>query len=261
VKFENKVVVVTGGGTGIGKAIAMEFAVEGAFVVIAELNSKTMQACIDDIRAKGGKVKGYQVDVAKRAEVLSFVDSITQETGRIDVLVNNAGITRHGKFLDIDDSNWDDVLAVDLKGVFYCAQAVSPHMVKAGSGKIVNISSISGMGASPHAAGGSPGGNITYAAAKAGVVQLTKTLARELGSHGINVNCVAPGFVLTPLTSTSRSPAEVQEHIQVRSQACVLNKVGSPEDIANAVAFLSSDESSFISGQTLCVDGGRTDKM
>ncbi len=134
-------------------------------------------------------------------------------------------------------------------------------MIRQRYGKILNISSSQGTGASSHAAGGSPVGNASNASAKAGVIQLTKTLARELGPHGINVNSIAPGFVLTPMTGTSRSPKEIEEHIEARKKLAVLNRTGKPEDIANTVLFLVSDEASFVTGQTLCVDGGRTDRM
>jgi len=186
---------------------------------------------------------------------------IVDRCGRIDILVNNAGVTRHRPFATLNGEDWDHVLNVDLKGVFFCSQSAAPHMIAKGYGKIVNISSISGTGASAHAVGGSQGGNANYAAAKAGVIQLTKTLARELGPHGINVNSVAPGFVLTAMTGTTRSPEEIKEHIAVRSAMAVLGRPGRPADVANAVLFLASDESSFITGQTIYVDGGRTDRM
>ena len=159
------------------------------------------------------------------------------------------------------DDDWDAVLDLDLKGVFYCAQAVAKHMARQRYGKIVNISSSLGTGSTPHTTAGSPGGSSAYAAAKAAVIQLTKTLARELGPDGVNVNCVAPGFFLTPLTSATRTPEEVREHVEVRKRMTVLNRSGQPGELANAVLFLASDESSFIAGHTLFVDGGRTDRM
>lgn len=205
--------------------------------------------------------EGFLVDVGSREAVHAFVAQVIERFGRIDILVNNAGVTRYAPFDLMSDEQWDTVLAVDLKGVFYCAQAVAPHMRQARFGKIVNISSATGTGASTHATGGSPAGSSAYAAAKAGVIQLARTLARKLGPHGINVNSVAPGFFLTPLTGATRTPAEVEEHIRNRSAACVLNRPGEVEDVANAVLFLVSEESRFIAGQILCVDGGRTDRM
>jgi NAD(P)-dependent dehydrogenase (short-subunit alcohol dehydrogenase family) len=258
-RVKDKVAIITGAASGLGKAIAQRLAAEGAVALVADINENAAITTAREL--EGGRAAGYGVDVSRREHVQSFVSKVIADFGRIDILVNNAGITRHAPFLRIDDTTWDAVLGVDLKGVFYCAQAVAPHMIGKRYGKIANISSISGVGASPHATAGSPAGNSAYASAKAGVVQLTKTLARELGPHGVNVNCVAPGFVLTPLTSSTRSPQEVEEHIRARAEAAVLGRPGSPLDIANAVLFLVSDEASFISGQTLCVDGGRTDKM
>jgi NAD(P)-dependent dehydrogenase (short-subunit alcohol dehydrogenase family) len=260
-RVKDKVAIVTGGASGMGKAIATRLASEGASVVIADVNENAMNATVGELTAAGHKAAGYKVDVSKREELKDVMNAIVEKFGRIDILVNNAGVTRHRPFLELNDADWDFVLAVDLKGVFYCVQAAAPHLVRQRYGKIVNISSISGTGASSHHAGGSPAGNSNYASAKAGVIQLTKTLARELGPHGINVNSVAPGFVLTPMTGSSRSPKEVEEHIEARKKMAALNRTGKPEDIANAVLFLVSDEASFITGQTLHVDGGRGDRM
>lgn len=260
-RVKDKVAIVTGSGTGLGKAIATRLCSEGASVIVADINDEAMHTTVSELTAAGHKASGYKVDVTSRAQLKDLMNTIVEKFGRIDILVNNAGVTRHRPFLELNDEDWNFVLAVDLKGVFYCVQAAAPHMIRQGYGKVLNISSISGTGASSHAAGGSPAGNANYASAKAGVIQLTKTLARELGPHGINVNSVAPGFVLTPMTGTSRSPKEVEEHIEARKKSAVLNRPGKPEDIANAVLFLVSDEASFITGQTLYVDGGRTDRM
>lgn len=216
---------------------------------------------MQELTAAGRKAAGYKMDVGNREQAQALMNAVVEKFGRIDILVNNAGVTRHRPFLELNDADWDLVLAVDLKGVFYCVQAAAPHLVRQGYGKVLNISSVSGTGASSHHAGGSAAGNANYASAKAGVIQLTKTLARELGPHGVNVNAVAPGFVLTPMTGASRSQEEVEEHIAFRKELAVLKRTGRPEDIANAVLFLVSDEASFISGQTLNVDGGRTDRM
>jgi NAD(P)-dependent dehydrogenase (short-subunit alcohol dehydrogenase family) len=153
------------------------------------------------------------------------------------------------------------VLNVDLKGVFFCVQAAAPHMTRQAYGKIVNISSALGTGTTPHNTAGSPAGSSAYASAKAGVIQLTKTLAREPGPHGINVIFVTPGTFLTPLTASTRTPEEVAEHIAFRTKTVVLNRLEQLEELANAVLFLASDESSYITGHTLYVDGGRTDRM
>jgi NAD(P)-dependent dehydrogenase (short-subunit alcohol dehydrogenase family) len=181
--------------------------------------------------------------------------------GRIDILVNNAGITRYTPYADADDAAWDPVLNIDLKAVFFCVQAVSPYMAAQNSGKIVNISSSLGTGTTPHHTAGSPGGSAAYASAKAGVIQLTKTLARELGPSNINVNCIAPGFFLTPLTGATRSPEQVADHIRVRTEMAVLGRPGQVKDLAGVVSFLCSEDSSFVTGETIRVDGGRTDRM
>ena len=259
-RVKDKVAIVTGAGSGIGKAIATRLCTEGASVVVADIDDDAMKATVGELTVAGHKARSFKVDVSRRAQVKDLMHSIVENCGRVDILVNNAGVTRHRPFLEIDDSDWDVVLAVDLKGVFYCAQAVAPHMIRQRYGKILNISSIMGAGASSRA-GGSPAGNSSYASAKAGVIQLTKTLARELGPHGINVNSVAPGSVLTPITSKSRPAEEVEAHLEARRKMAVLNRIGKPEDIANVALFLVSDEASFITGQTLYVDGGRTDRM
>lgn len=260
-RLKDRVAIVTGSGSGMGQGIAKRLAEEGATVIVADVNEAGIAKTVAELTADGMKASGLRVDVSNRDDVQRAFATIIERFGKIDILVNNAGVTRHRPFLSLNSEDWDHVLAVDLKGVFFCSQAVGPHMTGRRYGKILNISSISGTGASSHAVGGSQGGNANYAAAKAGVIQLTKTLAREFGPFGINVNSIAPGFVLTAMTGTSRSPREVEEHVAARASMAVLGRTGTPEDIANAVLFFVSDESSFITGQTLYVDGGRTDRM
>ncbi len=260
-RVKDKIAVVTGAGSGMGKAIAKRLAGEGAAIVVADINEAGMNATVSELTAQGARAAGVKVDVSSRDDVQRAMQHIVDQFGRIDILVNNAGVTRHRPFLSLNSEDWDVVLAVDLKGVFFCCQAAAPHMIRQRHGKILNISSISGTGASSHAAGGSQAGNSNYAAAKAGVIQLTKTLARELGPHGINVNSVAPGFVLTPLTGATRSPQEVEEHIAARAAMAALGRPGTPEDIASVVLFFVSDDAAFVTGQTLYVDGGRGDRM
>ena len=260
-RLQRRVAIVTGAASGIGKAIANRFAAEGALVIIADKNQSAIPPAIEDIKAGGGQTAGIAVDVTDRPQIQAFMSEVVETYGRIDILVNNAGITRYRPFLTASAEDWDLVLNVDLKGVFFCVQAAAPHMIRQACGKIVNISSALGTGTTPHNTAGSPAGSSAYASAKAGVIQLTKTLARELGPHGINVNCVAPGTFLTPLTGATRTPKEVEEHIAFRTKTVVLNRLGQLEELASAVLFLASDEASYIAGHTLYVDGGRTDRM
>ena len=260
-QLNGKVAVVTGACSGLGRAIAVRFAKEGACIVVVDVNAASIEPTVSELRTLGGDAIGFCVDVTRRDELASLMDTVIAQRGRIDVLVNNAGITRYRPFQTMSDEDWDIVLALDLKAVFFCAQAVAPHMIRQGYGKIINMSSSHGTGATPGFTAGSPGGSSAYASAKAAVIQLTKTLARELGPHGINVNCVAPGFFLTPIHSTTRTPEQIEEHIKNRIETTVLKRTGRPEELAAAVLFLASDESSFICGHTLLVDGGRTDRM
>ncbi len=260
-RLKDKVAIVTGGGSGLGRAIAHRLAAEGSIVIVADINEDRMNAVVGEITSSGGRSAGYRVDVTNQGDLQKFMSDTAHSHGTIDILVNNAGVTRYQAFPTIGDEVWDAVLNLDLKAVFYCAQAAAPHMVRQRYGKIVNISSSLGTGTSPHVGSITPGGSSPYASAKAAVIQLTKTLARELGPSQVNVNCVAPGFFLTPLTGSTRSPEEVAEHIAARTRMAVLNRPGKVEELANAVLFLASDESSFITGHTLLVDGGRTDRM
>lgn len=257
-RFQDKVSIVTGGASGLGKELAARLASEGATVLIADIDQHAIDEAVAELKATGANAAGVKLDVADRMQFHTVVDSIVEQFGRIDVLISNAGIIRHSPFDVTSDEHWDPVLAVDLKAVFYGAQAVAPHMIKQRYGKIVNIGSAAGFGTTSTAAG-SRAGNATYACAKAAVIQLTKTLARELGPHGINVNSVAPGAFLSPMNNKTRSPEEARKFIADRAEATVLGRVGTPTEIANCVLFLASDESSYVAGQTLRVDGGRTD--
>lgn len=260
-RLKDRVALVTGSASGIGKAIAALFAREGAHVVIADKNESLIPAAIDEIKTAGGSASGCALDVTDRERTQSRMAEIVARLGRIDILVNNAGISRYRPFLTLASDDWNLVLDVDLKGVFFCSQAAAPYMVEQKYGKIVNISSALGTGATPHKTGGSPGGSAAYASAKAAVIMLTKTLARELGPSGINVNCVAPGTFLTPMSASTRSPEEVAEHLEHRKQTVVLGRNGTLDELANTVLFFASDESSYVTGQTLFVDGGRFDRM
>lgn len=260
-RLKDKVAIITGAASGIGKAIADRFSQEGALVIIADKNGSAIEPAVSEIVTAGGRAVGFPVDVTDRDQIQTFMAKVVEEHQRIDILVNNAGITRYRPFLTTTDEDWDLVLDVDLKGVFFCIQAVAPHMTPQAYGKIVNISSSLGTGTSPHNTAGSPAGSSAYASAKAGVIQLTKTLARELGPHGVNVNCVAPGTFITPITSSTRTPDEVAEHVAFRKTTNVLHRLGRLDELASAVLFLASDDASYITGHTLQVDGGRIDRM
>ncbi|MGN5477977.1 SDR family NAD(P)-dependent oxidoreductase [Cupriavidus basilensis] len=239
----------------------MRFASEGAIVIVVDLNESAMAQTTEEIRSLGGKARGYKIDVTQQQDLRNFMEDVVATEGRLDVLVNNAGITRYRAFGGIADADWNAVLDLDLKGVFFCTQAAAPYMERQQYGKIVNISSSLGTGTTPHVGELTAGASAPYASAKAAVIQLTKTLARELGPSGVNVNCVAPGFFLAPLTGATRSAEEVTEHIRVRTNMAVLKRPGRLEELAAAVLFFASDDSSFVTGHTLHVDGGRTDRM
>ena len=260
-RLKNKIAVVTGAGSGLGKAISMRLAEEGAVAIVVDINEAAMAQAVGEIQGTGARAQGYLVDVSQQAAIQAFMAELVAQHGRIDILVNNAGTTRYRAFDATSDEDWSKVLDLDLKGVFFCAQAAAPYMQRQQYGKIVNISSSLGTGTTPHIGSLTAGAAAPYASAKAGVIQLTQILARELGASGVNVNCVAPGFFLTPLTGTTRNPEEVREHVRVRSEMAVLKRPGRIEELADAVLFFASDESSFVTGQTLCVDGGRSDRM
>jgi NAD(P)-dependent dehydrogenase (short-subunit alcohol dehydrogenase family) len=230
------------------------FAAEGASVVVADINQDAIDAVLGELRASGAATMGFKVDVTSSEQLKELMKATKAQFGRVDILVNNAGLIRRRPFLTMNDEDWNIVLGVCLKGAFYGAQAVAEYMIEQRSGKIVNISSASGTGAALSISG------VNYQAAKAAVIQLTKTLAKELGPHGINVNCIAPGDVGIPMVDKSL-PKGVTVETKNRSNVNALNRAGKPEDVANAALFLVSDEADYISGHLLCVDGGRTDRM
>lgn len=247
--MQNKVVLVTGAAAGIGKATALRFAGQGAQVVICDINETSGK---ETASLLGPAALYYKVDVTQRAEVQAWVDDVLARSGRIDVLVNNAGILRDGqlvKFKDgqlvgqMSEADFDNVISVNLKGVFNCTQAVAPIMVRQGGGVILNATSIVGLDGNF--------GQTNYVASKAGVVGMTKVWARELGRYGIRVNAVAPGFTATEMVAAM--PEKIIESMKNRTP---LGRLGEPLDIANAYYFLASDEAAFITGVTLRVDGG-----
>jgi 3-oxoacyl-[acyl-carrier protein] reductase len=243
-RFENQVAIVTGAGRGIGQATALRLANEGARIACVsrtEANAKNIANQINAIRADAGR--GYAVDVADHAAVLKIGAQILGDFGRVDILINNAGITRDVLAMRMSLEDWDSVVNTNLRGAFSFAQAFIRGMIKQRRGRIINISSVIGLMGNA--------GQTNYAASKAGLIGFTKALARELASRNITVNAVAPGFITTDMTAGLSD--EVKKSIQSKIP---LGKTGTPEDIANAVAFLASPEAGYITGQVLCVDGG-----
>ena len=247
-KLAQKVAVITGGARGIGKQIALTFASEGADIVIADIVE--METAAQDIKSLGQKVITVKTDVTLKEEVKNLIDTTLDHFQKIDILVNNAGITKRAPLLKMTLEDWDTVMDVNLKGTFLCTQAAAECMVKRKYGKIVNIASVGGLNAVHLSA--------NYCVSKAGVIQLTKVSARELGPCGINVNAIAPGVIMTDIVCYQRTPAELERFIEERKNWAVLGRIGTVEDIANVALFLASDESSLITGQVIAADGGRT---
>jgi len=243
-RLKDKVALVTGAGQGIGKEVALLFAREGAKVAVADYNEETASATSSEITGSGGQAMSVKVNVAEAASVQAAVQAVKEwGGGKIDVLVNNAGITKDSQLRKMTEDQWDAVIAVNLKGVWLCGQAVANVMLENGSGSIINASSIVGIYGNF--------GQSNYSATKGGVIAMTKTWARELGPKGIRVNAIAPGFTMTPMMETV--PEKVLDDVKAKTP---LRRLGQPIDIANAYLFLASDEASFITGHTLLVDGG-----
>lgn len=242
--LDGRVAIVTGGARGIGKAIAETLATRGANIVVADLRMELAEETANEISANSGiETIALEVDVSDQASAKAMVKSAIAKFGKIDILVNNAGITRDGLIMRMKEADWDLVLDINLKGAFNCAQALARPMMKQRYGRIINITSVSGITGQA--------GQTNYSSSKAGLIGFTKALAKEVGSRNITVNAVAPGFIETVLTVDL--PDEIKDF---SIKMTPLGRFGVPQDIANAVAFLASDESSFITGVTLQVDGG-----
>ncbi len=244
-RLENKVCIITGGAQGIGLATALKFAREGATVVVCDLTQAGIDEALRQLAETGATAAGFVVDVTQRAMVDAAVGKVLALFGRIDVLVNNAGITQDARLQKMTEEQFDRVIDVNLKGVFHCAQAVSHTMVEQGYGVILNASSVVGLYGNF--------GQTNYAATKFGVIGFTKTWSRELGPKGVRVNAVAPGFIMTHILATI--PDKVLDEMKNRVP---LHRLGTPEEIANVYAFLASDEASYVNGAVIEVSGGMT---
>ncbi len=242
-ELQNKVALVTGGAQGIGKTISEVLVRNGAHVVLGDVNLEGAQATAEAINNSGGSASAVKIDVSNPAEVKQVFDSIMKDKKPVDILINNAGITRDGLMIRMKELDWDSVLNINLKGTFLCSQQAAKQMMKQKSGVIVNIASIVGVMGNF--------GQANYSASKAGVIGLTKTLAREVASRGIRVNAVAPGFIDTEMTRVLDESVR-----QSLIEQIPLAKLGLPEDVARCVAFLVSDRSSYITGQVINVNGG-----
>jgi len=243
VRLKDKVAIITGSGRGLGKEAALLFAREGAKVVVCDVNEEWAKSTAREIQEAGGVAIAVHVDVTSPESVKAMVDETLKEFGRIDVLVNNAGVTADALLVKMTDEQWDKVINVNLKGVFNCTRAVAPVMIGQGRGKIVNTSSVVGIYGNI--------GQTNYIASKAAIIGMTRGWAKELGRKGINVNAVAPGFTMTDMMATV--PEKILASIKEKTP---LGRLGAPKDIAYAYLYLASDEAEFVNGAVLQVDGG-----
>ncbi len=242
-RLKDKVSLVTGGARGIGKAIALAFAQEGSHIVIGDVNYEEARKTSLEIESLGRLSLALELDVTQYELVEEAINKILDKFTKVDILINNAGITKDNLLLRMSEAEWDAVLNVNLKGAFHCIKAISKPMIKQRQGRIINIASIIGLIGNA--------GQANYSASKAGIMALTKTAAKELASRNINVNAIAPGFIETEMTA--KLPQGLREKMK---ELIPLQEFGSPQDIAAVSVFLASDESSYITGQTIVVDGG-----
>jgi len=242
-QLANDVAIITGGARGIGREIALAFAREGAEVALFDVNPQQLEPTVQELRALGRRAEGLLVDVTDGKQVDEGVAKVLDKLGKIDILINNAGITKDSLLIRMDDAQWDRVLDINLKGTFLCTRAVAKHMLRQRRGRIVSIASIVGLIGNP--------GQANYAASKAGIIGLTKAVAKELASRGITCNAIAPGFIKTEMTDALAAEAK-----QRLTDAIPLGTLGDPRDVAAAALFLVSEAARYITGQVLVVDGG-----
>ena len=242
-RLDGRVAVVTGGARGIGRSVCERLSAEGARIVAVDRSAEALDAFVLELTGRGGEALALVADIANAAEVDALAAKTLEAFGRVDILINNAGITRDGLLLRMSEEDWDAVLDVNLKGAFLCTRAFTRPMMKQRWGRVVNVSSVIGLVGNA--------GQVNYAASKAGVLGLTKSVAKELASRHITVNAVAPGFIETAMTQA------LDEKVRGALQAQIpLGRLGSPEDVAHAVAFLCSEDAAYITGQVITVDGG-----
>ena len=244
-KLKNKIAIVTGSGRGIGKSTVLELAKEGAKVVVSDIDIKECQNVCDEIKKIGSDAIAVKCDISKKSDVDAMIKKTMQKFQKIDILINNAGVVLMKPFVEMTEKDWDFVLDINLKGVFLCTNAVVKQMIKQKSGKIISVASIAGEVGFMNTS--------AYCASKAGIINLTRELALELSPHNINVNAIAPGVIATKMTEDMLKDKKTKE---VLLASTPLGRVGQPEEIGKAVVFLASDDSNFITGHTLVVDGG-----
>ena len=245
-KLKDKIALVTGSSRGVGRAVALGFAKQGANVVVNYTsNENAANEVVEAIQSMGGKAIAVKADVAQKAEAENLVNSAIDTFGRLDILVNNAGFTRPSMMITMTEDQWDQVVDIHLKGAFLCAQAAGLHMKEQKSGKIINVTSVAGIVGTV--------GQINYSAAKGGIISMTKSIARELARYNVCANVISLGIVATDMTETIRSDEKLKE---IYMNRILLKRFAEADDIAPAFVFLASDESNYITGQLLCVDGG-----
>ena len=251
-RLKDKVALVTGGSRGIGKAIAESLAQEGASVAVNYVkNSARAKKVVEGIESRGGRAMGIMADVSDPKQARGLIQKVVEKYGRLDILVNNAGVIAAGTTLDTTDADWNKMIAVNLKGPFNCTREAAAIMVRQKHGKIIHVSSISGLG-------GAPQGELAYCCAKAALIAMTTVNAQDLGPYGINVNCIAPGWIHTDMT-LGEAGDKFEEMKNLKSSMAAMRRVGEPRDIAAVALFLASDDSSFVTGQVIVADGGRKD--